>query len=100
VTFVYFSLNVKNGQRIPKKIVDTLQLEPFGTLVQSASNTDDVLGSYSPCKDGRMLLSSEAWGIVIARNNFKINDTVMLMFHPFGELFTSTRGITISMDVI
>jgi antitoxin component of MazEF toxin-antitoxin module len=97
---VYFSLNVKNGQRIPKKIIDTLNLEPSGTLVLSVDNTNDVLGSYSPCKDGRMLLSREAWETVIARNNFKINDTVMFLFHPYGKLFTSTRGITISVDVI
>jgi hypothetical protein len=47
-----------------------------------------------------MLLSREAWATVIARNNFKINDTVMFLFYPFGELYTSTRGITISVDVI
>jgi hypothetical protein len=75
-------------------------LEPSGTLVLSAGNTEDVLGSYNPCKDGRMLLSSEAWGTLIARNYFKINDTVMFLFCPFGELFTSTGGITISVDVI
>jgi hypothetical protein len=97
--YISFSI-LKNGQRIPKKIIDTLNLEPSGTLALSTGNTDDVLGTYNPCKDGRMLLSREAWGTVIARNNFKINDTVMFLFHPFGELYTSTRGITISVDVI
>jgi hypothetical protein len=97
--YISFSI-LKNGQRISKKIVDTLNLEPSGTLALSTGNTDDVLGTYSPCKDGRMLLSREAWGTVIARNNFKINDTVIFLFHPFGELYTSTRGITISVDVI
>jgi hypothetical protein len=45
-------------------------------------------------------LKQRSMGNIIARNNFKINDTVMFLFHPYGELFTSTRGITISVDVI
>jgi hypothetical protein len=72
----------------PRILLILFNWSHLGTLVLSASNTDDVLGSYSPCKDGRMLLSSEAWGTLIAMNNFKINDTVMLMFYQFCELFT------------
>jgi hypothetical protein len=47
-----------------------------------------------------MLLNIEAWGTLIARNNFKINDSLMFLFHPFGEHFSSARGIHISVDVM
>jgi hypothetical protein len=75
-------------------------LELSGTLVLSDDNIEDVQSSYSPCSDGRMLLNDEAWGTILARHNLKINDIVMFLFHPFGEHFTSTRGIHISVDVI
>jgi hypothetical protein len=59
-----------------------------------------VQGSYIPCNDGRMVLSNEAWRTIVARNNLKINDIVMFLFHLFGEHFTSTKAIHISVDVI
>jgi hypothetical protein len=75
-------------------------LKLYGTLVLSDDNNEDVQGSYSPCSDGRMLLNNEAWRTIVARNNLKINDIVMFLFHPFGEHFTSIRAIHISVDVI
>jgi hypothetical protein len=59
-----------------------------------------VQGTYSPCSDGRVVLSNEAWRTIVAWNNLKINDIVMFLFHQFGEHFTSTKAIHISVDVI
>jgi hypothetical protein len=77
-----------------------LNLELYGTLVLLDDNTKHVQGSYIPCNDGRMVLSNEAWRTIVARNNLKINDIVMFLFHQFGEQFTSTKAIHIYVDVI
>jgi hypothetical protein len=59
-----------------------------------------VQGTYSPCSDGRVVLSNEAWRTIVAWNNLKINDIVMFLFHKVGEHFTSTKAIHISVYVI
>jgi hypothetical protein len=79
--------------------VKYLNLKLHGTLVLSDDNTKDVQGTYIPCNDGRIFLSDEAWRTIVARNNLKINNSYVL-FHQFGEHFTSTKAIHISMDVI
>jgi hypothetical protein len=74
-----------------------LSLELYGTLVLSDDNTEDVQGAYSPSNNGRMVLSNEAWRTIVVRNNLNINDIVMFLFHQFGENFTSTKVIHISL---
>jgi hypothetical protein len=77
-----------------------LNLELYGSLVLSDDNTKDVQGSYSPSKEERMVLSNEAWRIIVARNKLKINDVVMFLFQQVAEHFTSTKAIHISMDLL
>ena len=40
--------------------MDVFQLEPSGVAILSGHNTTDVQGEFSPCADGRMLVSSDA----------------------------------------
>jgi hypothetical protein len=75
-----------------------LNLKLHGFLVLLDDNTEYVQGSYSPSKDGRMVLSNEAWRTIVARNNLKINNVVVFLFHQVGEHFTLTKAINIYVD--
>jgi hypothetical protein len=85
---------------IPKKIVNTLNLELNGSVVLSGCTADDVHGFFAPCRGGGMQITKEAWGTFIEKNELKINQTVMLLFDSVEENYFSTDKFRINLDVI
>jgi hypothetical protein len=55
---------LKMDRESPRRMY--LNLKLYGTLVLSYDNTEDVQGTYSPCSDGRVVLSNEAWRTIVA----------------------------------
>lgn len=87
-------------QKIPKKIVSSLDFNQIEKVVLRGSRNEDFHGDLTLCSDGRILLSINAWENFVKAENLEVGQVLMFLFHATLEERCLARTVTISIDKI
>ncbi|XP_044367076.1 uncharacterized protein [Triticum aestivum] len=70
--------------KIPKKVVEPLNLDTKGVVGLCMGVGDVMQVAYHTDRDGRVVFN-QAWGVFVAQNHLQVNDAVVFNFREINE---------------